>query len=392
MTRTPDAKPDATAALPDDRGGGDGPGGAPAQPRVTTWGTAERFATLGEIERAARERLPADVWAYLEAGSGEQWTVRANRAAFDRWQFRPQVGTGNADPDLSTTFLGEPLALPVLVAPFGLDTVFHPDGQCAVVRGAARAGTAAILSSNATLAFSAPRAEAPSAARDLQVSSLGHPDTVIALGRRARDAGFSGLVVTLDVDQSGWRDAPAEHRFAPDPVVSQGNYTPAELAARMAFRGPGWTWADIERVTSAVGLPWIAKGILAAGDARLAVEAGAASVFVSNHGGRQLDGAPAALDALPAIAVEVGGEVPVGLDGGVRRGPDVVKALALGASVVAVGRPAVWGLAADGEAGVARVLEIVRRETHAALALLGLPHVCALTRDALEPSPYAPTL
>ncbi len=367
-------------------------GPEPPGPRVTTWGSAERFATLAEIERSARRGLPDAAWAYLEAGSGEQWTVRANRAAFDRWQFRPRVGTGHADPDLSCAFLGEHLAFPVLVAPFGFDTVFHPDGQCAVVRGASRAGTAAILSSNAALAFSVPRAAAPDGARYLQVSSLGRPDTVVDLGRRAAGAGFSALVMTLDVDQAGWRDAPAEHRFAPDPVVSQGNYTAAELAARMAFQGPGWTWTDIERVTTAIGLPWIAKGILHPEDARTAVECGAASVFVSNHGGRQLDGAPAALDALPAIAAEVGHDIPVGLDGGVRRGPDVLKALALGASVVAVGRPAVWGLAADGADGVARVLEILRSEIHAALALVGRPSVAALTRDDIEQSPYAPTM
>ncbi len=368
------------------------PGAADVTARVTTWGSAERFVTLGEIERAARDTLDPGAWAYVEAGSGEQWTVRANRAAFDRWQFRPRVGTGNADPSLATTFLGESLSFPVLVAPFGLDTVFHPDGQRAVVRGAASVGTAAILSSNATLAFSAPRAAAPDAARYLQVSSIGGHDTVIALGRRGAEAGFSAVVVTLDVDQAGWRDAPAEHRFSPDPVVSQGNYTAEELAARMAFTGPGWTWTDVERVTVAIGLPWIAKGIMTPADARRAVECGAASVFVSNHGGRQLDGAPAALDALPAIAAEVGAEVPVGLDGGVRRGPDVLKAVALGASVVAVGRPVVWGLAADGEAGVARVLGILRSETHAALALLGLPSIAAVTRDAVELSPYPSTL
>jgi 4-hydroxymandelate oxidase len=132
--------------------------------------------------------------------------------------------------------------------------------------------------------------------------------------------------------------------------------------------------------------------VLTAADARIAVERGAAAVFVSNHGGRQLDGAPAALDALPAVVAEVGGEVAVGLDGGVRRGTDVLKALALGASVVAVGRPVVWGLAADGADGVARALEIIRSETQAALALLGLPTVAAVTRDVVEPSPYTPSL
>jgi 4-hydroxymandelate oxidase len=297
------------------------------------------------------------------------------------------VLTANARPDPATTFLGVPLAFPVLTAPFGLDATFHPDGQPAVVRGAARAGTAAILSSNGSRRLEDVRAASPDGARFLQVSALGPPETVVAVGRRARDAGYAAMFLTVDVDAPGSRDAPAEARFSPDPKVSQGNYTAAEVAARMAFRGTGWTWDQARQVMDAIGLPWVVKGVLVADDARAAVAAGAAGVFVSNHGGRQLDRVAGALDALPAIVAAVGAEVPVGLDGGVRRGADVVTALALGAAVVAVGRPAVWGLAAAGEDGVARVLEILHKETSAAMAMLGRSRIADLDATAVEPAP-----
>jgi isopentenyl diphosphate isomerase/L-lactate dehydrogenase-like FMN-dependent dehydrogenase/phosphoglycerate dehydrogenase-like enzyme len=365
------------------------PGSAEPAPvaRATTWATGERFVTLRELERAARANLDDGTWAYLQAGGGDEITVARNLAAFRRWQFRPRVLTGNAQPDPATTFLGVDLAFPVLVAPFGLDATFHPDGQPGVARGAARAGTAVILSSNGSRRLEEVRAAAPAAARFLQVSALGPPEAVVSVGRRARDAGFTAVFLTVDVDAPGSRDAPAEARFSPDPVVSQGNYTADEVAARTSFGGPGWTWELARQVMDDIGLPWVVKGVLVAADAREAVAAGASAVFVSNHGGRQLDRVAGALDALPAVVAEVGAEVPVGLDGGVRRGTDVVTALALGAAVVAVGRPAAWGLAADGEDGVARVLAILRKETTSAMAMVGRGRVADLDASVVEPAP-----
>ncbi len=361
----------------------------PAAPvvRATTFGTGERFATLREVERAARAALDDGTWAYLDAGGGEEITVARNRAAFHRWQFRPRVLTGHARPDTTTSFLGVDLAFPVLVAPFGLDATFHPDGHPGVARAAARAGTAVVLSSNGSRPLEEVRAAAPSAVCFLQVSALGRPETVATIGRRARDAGFSAIFLTVDVDAPAARDAPAEARFSPDPLVSQGNYTADEVAARMSFRGTGWTWDDARQVMGEAGLPWVVKGVLLPEDARAAVDAGAAGVFVSNHGGRQLDRVAGALDALPAIVAAVGAEVPVGLDGGVRRGTDVVTALALGAGVVAVGRPAAWGLAAAGEDGVARVLQILHQETANAMALVGRGRVSDLDATVVEPTP-----
>ncbi len=326
----------------------------------------------------ALERLDSRAIGYLEGGAGSEWTQRENEAAFTRWRFRPRVLSGHATADTSVELLGHRLAAPIIVAPFGNDAMFHPEGHRAVVRGAGRAGTLAIVSSTSSTLLEDVRAADPAAAI-FTVTAMGEPEVVIRVGRRAAAAGYEALCFTLDTPRVGWR----EGMQLPTRATSLSpNYGPEDWAARLA--PVGWTWSTVTDVCSDVGLPWLAKGVLIAEDAGEALRAGAAGVIVSNHGGRQLDGAPAALDALPEIVDAVAGRVPVLMDGGIRRGTDVLKALALGAAAVGVGRPVIWGLAAGGEDGVASVLDLLRQELENALVLAGRPDISSVDASLVE--------
>ncbi|MFA5885458.1 MAG: alpha-hydroxy acid oxidase [Acidimicrobiia bacterium] len=331
----------------------------------------EEFPTIASIRRAAHARLDEHALAYLEGGAGAERTLRWNEEAFDRWVIRPRVLTGEATVDTRTTLFGVPLSMPILVSPFGLDALFHPDGHCALMRGAAAAGTVAFASSSSGYPLEEVRAAAPEGAIGFQVSALGPVGVVERMAKRAADAGYPVLCMTVDTPRPGWRTRTREDPHAPDAAtLASANYGPDDYAERVKG-AVGWTWEMVAAVGAGSGIPWVAKGVLTGDDARLAVEHGAAGVWVSNHGGRQLDGAPASLDALPEVVDAVGGRVPVIVDGGVRHGSDVLVALALGATAVGIGRPAAWGLTAGGADGVARVLGILREEYEIARTLAG---------------------
>jgi isopentenyl diphosphate isomerase/L-lactate dehydrogenase-like FMN-dependent dehydrogenase len=353
---------------------------------------APRFAVLGEIAEAARENVAPPVWNFLEGGAGDELTLAENRRAFERWHFRPRVLSGIGPPETSTTFLGIPLTMPVLTAPFGADRLFHPDGHLAIARANARFGTAAFVPSASSYALEDVVAAAPAAARIFQVHAFGSEAPFVRLLERAKAAGFELICLTVDCPPRGWRERIMRDRFRPEweSELLRGNYPadPPELLGHLEQIGrPLWTWAQVTELCSGVGLPWIAKGILTADDARAAVEAGAKGVVVSNHGGRQLDSAPAALDQLPEVVAEVGGEVAIALDSGVRRGTDILKALALGAEAVLIGRLAAMGLAADGEAGVYRVLELLHAELVTTMALVGRGTIASIDPSLLQPAP-----
>jgi 4-hydroxymandelate oxidase len=343
--------------------------GSAARPQPA--GTAAAPATLAAYRRAAHAHLTPGALAYLEGGAGAERTLLANEAAFDRYVIRPTVLTGAARIDTATELLGTRLATPLLVAPFGLDRLFHPDGHRAVVQGAAAAGTVAIASSSSGYTLEDVHAASPEGAWAFQVSALGPMGVVARTARRAADAGYRALCITVDTPRPGWRERTLED---PDPpsalALASANYGPEDYAERTAG-AVGWTWEMVAEVGDAAGIPWLAKGVLTAADARAAVAQRAAAVIVSNHGGRQLDGAPAAIDALPEVAAAVGGTVPVIVDGGVRHGSDVLVALALGATAVGIGRPAAWGLTVGGADGVARVLQILTEEYEIARTLAG---------------------
>jgi 4-hydroxymandelate oxidase len=353
----------------------------------------ERFATVEEIYDAARAALPAVVWDFLAGGASGEETLAANRAAFGRWTLRPRLCAGAGEPDLATTFLGVPLSMPVLTSPFGADRLLHPEGQRAVARANALAGTASIVPEAGSFSWEEVAAAAPRAARIAQLHPMGNRANFRSMLARARRLGFDAICLTLDCPTAGWRERNMRNRFDVDLAVVSGNYphaTAADLSdtlGQLFVRNePTWTWEDLTAETASCGLPWIAKGVLTGEDASAAVTAGAAAVLVSNHGGRQLDAVPAALDALPEVVEAVRGRVAVALDSGIRRGTDVVKALALGADVVVLGRAAAMALAADGERGVGQLLELLREEIATTCKLLGVAGVSSLGPRAIRPA------
>lgn len=358
--------------------------------------SGEPFATVEEIFDAARATLPPAIWDFVDGGAGGEETLRANRSAFARWSLRPRLMTGVGEPDLSTTFLGIGLAMPVLTSPFGADRLMHPEGQCAVARANAKAGVASIVPEAGSFSWEEVTTAAPAAARIAQLHPMGNVANFATMLSRAVDLGFTALCLTLDCPTAGWRERNMRNRFDVDLDMVSGNYphaSPADLADTLGQlfvrHEPVWTWDELAERMSSCALPWIAKGVLTGHDAVRAVRAGAAAVLVSNHGGRQLDAVPAALDALGEVVAAVAGTVPVALDSGIRRGGDVVKALALGADVVVLGRAAAMALAAAGEDGVSRLHDLLREEISTTVKLLGASGVDDI--DASMITPAAPS-
>ncbi|MGC1511709.1 MAG: alpha-hydroxy acid oxidase [Acidimicrobiales bacterium] len=352
----------------------------------------QTFATVDELFAAARENLDPATWDFLDGGAGEERTLAANRRAFGRWSYRPRVMSGVAAPDTSTSFMGIPLSYPVMTSPFGAEQLFHPDGHLAVARANAASGVASIVPEAGSYSLEDVAESAPTAARMLQLHPLGRPENFRAMLTRAEKAGYTSICLTVDCPTAGWRERNMRNRFNPDPRILTGNYrgggfAPDELLRAMVDpSAPIWEWGDVAEEMAGTPLPFMAKGILTATDARAAVEAGAGAVLVSNHGGRQLDGAPAALDQLPEIVAEVGDEVQIALDSGIRRGSDIVTALALGADVVVLGRAAAMALAADGEAGVRRLHKLLRDEMTTVMRLLGRGSIADLGPDVVAPT------
>lgn len=346
------------------------------------------FATLDEIREAALAKLLPAERDFLESGTGDETTLRRNRRAFERWAFRPRVMSGLPSPSTATRFLGIDLALPVLTAPFGGDGLFHPDGQIAVARANTAAGTATIAPEAGTHSLEQIAAGAPGAALLGQIHPIGTEEAFLKLIYRYQNAGYRGLCITCDSPITGWRERNLRNRYFPDYAYFAGNFAGieqglAQLGQLLEQRAPVWPWSKLSWLMAESSLPWMAKGIMTMEDALTAVAAGASALLVSNHGGRQLDGQRASLEALPEIRNAVGPDIAIALDSGVRRGADVVKAIALGADVVVIGRLAAYGLAAGGEAGMARVLELLRAEVTTILTLLGRGSIADLKHDAL---------
>jgi isopentenyl diphosphate isomerase/L-lactate dehydrogenase-like FMN-dependent dehydrogenase len=337
------------------------------------------FEALEEIHAAAIKNLPPDVADFLETGAGTEQTLRANREAFARFVIRPRPMSGVSAPRMSATLLGIPLEVPVLTAPFGGDRLFWPDGHLAVARANAACGTVSIVPEVGTFSFEEVRAAAPGAARIAQVHPFESFDHVVP---RIRKAGYDALCVTVDCTLPGFRLRNRVNKFMPDMSVFAGNVTAdgapsvAETAGPLFTEDlPAWDWRRLAEATARHRLPWIAKGILTADAAGAALDAGASALIVSNHGGRQVNPAAASLHALPAVAAAVKGRVPVLLDSGIRTGADVFLALALGADAVVIGRLAAYGLAAAGEAGVRRTIELLAEELRTLMILAGVPAV-----------------
>ncbi|HEY1820014.1 MAG TPA: alpha-hydroxy acid oxidase [Trebonia sp.] len=346
------------------------------------------FLSLEEIHAAALSRLPQDAATYLESGAGTEQTLRANREAFSRWVIRPRPMSGVADPKVNTSILGIPLSVPVLTAPFGGDALFAPEGHLAVARANAACGIASMVPEVGSFSYEQVAAAAPAAAR---IGQLHPADSFDVSAARIKAAGYDALCVTVDCPIVGFRARNRMARFRPDPVIWGGNVlldgSPNVASTYGARVVPAWTWDQLAEATARHGMPWIAKGILTVDSARAALDAGASAILVSNHGGRQVDPAPASLDVLPEIAAAVAGQVPILLDSGVRTGADVFLALALGASAVVIGRLAAYGLAAAEEQGVRRTIELLTQELHILMTLAGLPDIPSITADAVGRRP-----
>jgi 4-hydroxymandelate oxidase len=291
------------------------------------------------------------------------------------------------------TVLGTEVEMPILVAPVAFQLLAHADGEAGLARASAAAGTVLCLSSLTSTRPAEVAEAAPDGKRWMQVYLFRDRAVTRAMIEEASDSGYEALLLTVDAPYAGRRErdlraefqVPAEIRApAIEAAVGHRSLTTAEV---FELVDPSITWQDLERLCNEFDMPILVKGLITGEDAALAVEHGAAGVVVSNHGGRQLDNAPATINALPEVVEAVAGRIPVLLDGGVRRGTDVAVALALGADAVLVGRPALWGLAVDGEAGARRVLEILRDELRLTLALLGAPDPSALSGDHVQRCP-----
>jgi len=326
-----------------------------------------------DYERLAEEKLDANALAYFAGGAGDEVTLRENVAAFERLKLRPRVLVDLGSVATKTTVLGNEISLPVLIAPLAMQRMAHPDGELATARAAAAAGTILCVSSAATARPVEIAEAAPGCVRWFQVYVFADRAVTLDLVEEACAHGYSALVLTVDTPFLGRR----ERDIRVDFKIPEGITPISDIFAR-AF-DTSLSWRDLEWL-SGYGVPVVVKGILTAEDARLACEHGAAAIVVSNHGGRQLDGVPASIEVLAEVAEAVDGRAEVLLDGGVRRGTDVLKALALGARAVLVGRAMLWALAVDGEAGVRHVLELLRAELELGLALLG----CSSPRDVLR--------
>jgi 4-hydroxymandelate oxidase len=352
---------------------------------------------LKDLEAAAQAKLTQMAWDYYASGADDERCLRRNVDAFDEIRLHYRVLVDVARRELATTVLGEKLAMPIAVAPTAFHKLAHPDGELATVRAAGDAGTLFILS---TLSNTKVEAVVAAASGPVWFQLYVYRDrkATEALVHRVEAAGCRALVLTVDAPLLGRRERDVKNRFGLPPELGVENlhasgYAPVPsaggesgLAAYFAdLLDPALTWDVLPWLRSITKLPILVKGIVRADDAVRAVTHGASGIVVSNHGGRQLDASPATIEVLPRIVDAVAGRAEILLDGGVRRGADVIKAIALGARAVLVGRPVLWGLAAGGREGVGAALGVLRRELDLAMALCGCASVDAIRRDLVEP-------
>jgi 4-hydroxymandelate oxidase len=344
-----------------------------------------------DYEALARERLSPSAYDYYAGGAGDEITVRENELAWSRRRLLPRMLVNVSACDLRTTALGAPISMPIITAPCALNQLAHPDGEIAVARAVAAEGTAQILSTLSSTSLEDVATTGP-APRWLQLYVYRDRAITRALVQRAEAAGYTAICLTVDVQRPGNRERDVRNAFRVPTHIRAANFGQAiedtqDGSALLKYINvqfdPSLTWEGIEWLRSITSLPIVVKGILSPVDARLAVQHGVAGIGVSNHGGRQLDTSITSCDALAPIVDAVAGGAEIFVDGGIRRGTDVLTALALGARAVLIGRPYLWGLAVDGERGVRRVLSLLRDDLALSMALAGTPTVPSITRALL---------
>ncbi len=346
---------------------------------------------LRELEQSAKEKLPQIAYDYFSSGAWDEATLNENQDAFNRLHVHYHVLRDVSQRDMSITLFGQKLSMPVIAAPTAFHCLAHPEGERATVRGCGAAGAIMVLSSlsNTTAAASGPVWFQLYINRDREFTKN--------LVARAAAAGCGALMLTVDTPEWGRRERDVRNAFHLPPGLSAINLLPSnECGEVIGQRGAGmgqaftWmldpsvTWDDVDWLCSLTRLPVLLKGICRPDDAIRAIDHGAAGIVVSNHGGRQMDTAPATISVLPKIADAVAGRIPILLDGGVRHGLHVLKALALGATAVQIGRPILWGLAANGQQGVEQVFGLLKQELDLAMALAGCPDLKSITKDLVS--------
>lgn len=352
-----------------------------------------------DLEKAVAEKLPAGPYGYIRSGAGGEQSLRNNRNAFAKYSIVPRFLTDVSEPDTSIELFGKTHPAPFLFAPVGMNQMAHEEGELAVVRAAQRLGMPYIQSTVSSYSLEDVAEAAPEHTKWFQLYWSTNEEIAYSMAARAENAGFEAIVLTVDTVMLGWREEDVRNQFSPLKLgLARGNYMndPIFTASLKdeSFESyvegvlanifhPTLNWENVRELKSRLRVPLLIKGILHPEDARLAIEAGVDGIIVSNHGGRQLDGVIGSLDALPAIVKAVDGQVPVLLDGGVYRGIDALKALALGATAVCIGRPFVYGLAYDGENGVYQVMQNLYSEFKVSMGLAGQRTVAGLRTVAL---------
>ncbi|MCL7030248.1 hypothetical protein MKW94_030169 [Papaver nudicaule] len=366
------------------------------------------ITNVTEYEKIAKEKLPKMAYDYYASGAEDQWTLQENRNAFSRILFRPRILIDVSKIDMSTTILGFKISMPIMIAPTAFQKMAHPEGEYATARAASAANTIMTLSSWATSSVEEVASTGPGI-RFFQLYVYKDRKVVEQLVRRAERAGFKAIALTVDTPILGRREADIKNRFTLPPHLTLKNFEGLNLGQMEKTSDSGLasyvsgqidrtlSWKDVQWLQTITKMPILVKGVVTAEDTRIAIQAGAAGIIVSNHGARQLDYAPATISCLEEVVKAAQGRVPVFLDGGVRRGTDVFKALALGAAGIFIGRPVVFSLAAEGEAGVRKVLQMLRDEFELTMALSGCRSLKEITRNHIvteydQPRILAPKL
>ncbi|XP_038987902.1 peroxisomal (S)-2-hydroxy-acid oxidase GLO5-like isoform X1 [Phoenix dactylifera] len=349
------------------------------------------ITNVTEYQAIARQKLPKMVYDYYASGAEDEWSLKENREAFSRILFRPRILIDVSRIDMTTTVLGFKISMPIMIAPTAMQKMAHPEGEYATARASSAAGTIMTLSSWATSSVEEVASTGPGI-RFFQLYVYKDRNVVAQLVRRAERAGFKAIALTVDTPRLGRREADIKNRFTLPSFLTLKNFEGLNLGKMNKADDSGLasyvasqidrtlSWKDVKWLQTITTMPILVKGVLTAEDTRLAIQNGAAGIIVSNHGARQLDYVPATITALEEVVKAAQGRVPVFLDGGVRRGTDAFKALALGASGVFIGRPVVFALAAEGEAGVRKVLQMLRDEFELTMALSGCTSLKEITR------------